>query len=283
MTADRWGPLEWVLMAVPFILPAVVVFRLAAGAARRLPRGGTWIGRAVYWLGLVAVSLFGYLFGVMFIGMMFVKPFFSARAVARVTDCKAHLKQLSAAVIMYAQDWDETYPPADRWGDLVAPHLPPGEEWSTFRCPSAGSPFGYAFNRSLDILPLSRIEHWTETVVLMESDAASRNAVSDRISFPVIQRRHGASQIGLADGHVKGVSPSTEAQFVWTIGNGVAPDRAAAVAIARREVAKQDTWADRATYTAQRKGDGWAVTAWRIEGYCQTGSRSTSRAASASW
>ena len=267
MGGNRWGPLEWVLWAIPFVLPAVVVFRMASGAAQRLPTGEKWIDRAVFWLGLIVVSVLGYLFGAMFIAMMFVKPIFSARVVSRGVQCKTNLKQLSGALMMYAQDWDETYPPDDRWGDLAARHLPRGEEWSTFRCPMAESRFGYAFNRSLDVLPWSWIERPTDTVVLFESDAMSRNSVGDRLSLAAFDRHSGASQVALADGHVDRVSPSREAQLVWSIGNGVAPDRVAAVAIARRAVAKNDTWADRAIYEARREGDGWSVTAWRIEGY----------------
>ena len=36
--------------------------------------------------------------------------------------------------------------------------------------------------------------------------------------------------------------------------------------IAKRVVAANDTWADRAAYEVTRNGQGWSVTAWRIEG-----------------
>jgi hypothetical protein len=48
-------------------------------------------------------------------------------------------------------------------------------------------------------------------------------------------------------------------------------DEAAAIAIARRAVATNDSWADRATYEANRDGPRWLVSAKRIEGYYDSG------------
>ena len=38
-----------------------------------------------------------------------------------------------------------------------------------------------------------------------------------------------------------------------------------AIKLAHAEVAKNDTWAERAEYTAEPSKGGWSVTAWRIE------------------
>jgi outer membrane biogenesis lipoprotein LolB len=48
-------------------------------------------------------------------------------------------------------------------------------------------------------------------------------------------------------------------------------DERDAILIARDAVTKNDTWADRATYTAQRNGKGWTVLVRRIEGYDSSG------------
>ena len=45
------------------------------------------------------------------------------------------------------------------------------------------------------------------------------------------------------------------------------------VDLAKRAVASNDTWAERATYEVQRDRQGWAVTAWRIEGHDVLGRR----------
>jgi hypothetical protein len=41
--------------------------------------------------------------------------------------------------------------------------------------------------------------------------------------------------------------------------------------IAKEAIAKNDTWAERATYKAIHGTNGWTVTVWRIEGYDQSG------------
>ena len=48
-------------------------------------------------------------------------------------------------------------------------------------------------------------------------------------------------------------------------------DEAGAIAIARRSVATNDGWVDRAKFEAKRDGDRWLVSAQRIERYYATG------------
>ena len=48
-------------------------------------------------------------------------------------------------------------------------------------------------------------------------------------------------------------------------------DETAAITIAKRAVASNDTWAERAVYEARSDGSGWSVTAYRIEGYDSSG------------
>jgi hypothetical protein len=50
--------------------------------------------------------------------------------------------------------------------------------------------------------------------------------------------------------------------LVW-----IPPDKARAVAIAKRAVEANETWANRATYKAKRWGNGWAVAVDRKEGF----------------
>jgi hypothetical protein len=59
-----------------------------------------------------------------------------------------------------------------------------------------------------------------------------------------------------------------------TSGPGIsAAERDRIVSIAQRAVATNDTWADRATYDVERHGQGWDVTASRIEGHDFLGRR----------
>jgi len=48
-------------------------------------------------------------------------------------------------------------------------------------------------------------------------------------------------------------------------------DKTKAIEIAKQAVEQRDTWADRATYDATPKGDGWTVVVLRIEGIDKDG------------
>ena len=119
---------------------------------------------------LVVIAIIAILAAILF-------PVFSrAREKARQTACLSNLKQLTLAFLMYAQDWDETFPPAwycsDGWthlfswdfyfdwsswppkvGDgLITPYTKSGQ---IHQCPSFkgvetwGWPYtGYAYNTS---------------------------------------------------------------------------------------------------------------------------------------
>ena len=74
----------------------------------------------------------------------------SSIIVNRKSSCLSNMKQLGIGVLMYAQNWDEHFPPSNKWGDLAAPHLGSGEHDDLFKCPKATLPFGYGFNRAMD-------------------------------------------------------------------------------------------------------------------------------------
>jgi hypothetical protein len=63
-------------------------------------------------------------------------------------------------------------------------------------------------------------------------------------------------------------SAAPDGPYRWA-GSGI--DEVRAIIIAQDAVAKNDTWADRATYTAQRDGSGWSVLVREIEGYDESG------------
>lgn len=209
------GALEWMFSVIPFVIPALVVLRVAFNTAKGIPRDDPRLLRSAKWLGLAVVSLASYLFGVLFVGLMFVKPFFSARAVSQSTVCRSNLKQLSAALLMYAQDFDETLPPARRWGDSAVDYLPdtPGE--IVFRCPSSDTSYGFAFNRALDQIPLVRIGTPESMVLLLETDATNRNALGEQSSLPNPPRHYGGVNIAYANGTVKWASGNTQERLPW--------------------------------------------------------------------
>jgi prepilin-type N-terminal cleavage/methylation domain-containing protein/prepilin-type processing-associated H-X9-DG protein len=99
---------------------------------------------------LVVIAIIAILAAILF------PVFAQAREKARQTSCSSNMKQQGLAVLMYAQDYDETLPPwwvwnlvptnPKGWGDhyywyvLILPYV---KSRDIFRCPSAGGPSGY--------------------------------------------------------------------------------------------------------------------------------------------
>lgn len=214
---DRWGVLEWLVAAVPFTLPALVVWLILRSLEPISPDDSV-CRRAGQWTGRFAFVLLGYAFGWIVIVGFVSKPYFASRLMARSSLCQTRLKNLSAAFFMYAQDWNDCLPPASHWGDRISRYLPPEKAGSLFRCPSALSPFGFALNRHVAGLPMSRIEHPDETVMLLETDTATRNAIGDRASLPKPGRHTGTNNVALMNGRAMRATSSSERLLIWKPG-----------------------------------------------------------------
>ncbi len=92
---------------------------------------------------LVVIAIIAILAAILF-------PVFSrAREQARKTQCLSNMKQIGTALMMYAQDWDETLPTwawpcwayapegGLAWWEQLAPYT---KNWKVFECPSSNSP-----------------------------------------------------------------------------------------------------------------------------------------------
>ena len=100
---------------------------------------------------LVVIAIIAILAAILF-------PVFSrARENARKTACLSNGKQIGTALMMYLQDWDETFPfwvvPCRPGGFQQSGGLFPTEQlqpymknWDVWRCPSAGAGQGMAFS-----------------------------------------------------------------------------------------------------------------------------------------
>ncbi len=95
---------------------------------------------------LVVIAIIAILAAILF-------PVFSkAREKARQASCMSNLKQIGAALTMYTEDYDGTYPrgqfwPFDSsytWIMVLEPYV---KNTQVFRCPSGGNdPYGYGYN-----------------------------------------------------------------------------------------------------------------------------------------
>ena len=126
---------------------------------------------------LVVIAIIAILAAILF------PVFAKAREKARQSSCLSNLKQLSLAMLQYAQDYDERFPQRDvgpywyGWPALIQPYV---NNWQVFVCPSTqrkhriwgmpsgtGSSYGYNFCR-LRAHPMGKFEYPAETAMLMD-------------------------------------------------------------------------------------------------------------------
>src|SRR3712207_199486 len=101
--------------------------RTSPALLRRRPRGFTLIEL------LVVIAIIAILAAILF------PVFAQAREKARAISCTSNVKQLATSVLMYAQDYDETYPIGvqddwnESWPVKVQPYV---KNLGVFRCPN---------------------------------------------------------------------------------------------------------------------------------------------------
>ncbi len=146
--------------------------------------------------------------GVLILGAILFPVFAQAREKARATGCLANLNQLSTAMQMYLVDYDNRFPAAAAWGDLLTPYA---KDWRMFRCPSVPEgKFGYAMNSDLSRKALEKIAQPEQVPMLYDSTKLEWNAHDAFASLPDPPRhRNYGNTVAYADGHAKRVGGAT--------------------------------------------------------------------------
>ncbi len=121
-----------------------------------------------------------------------------AREKARQASCLSNTKQIGLAMHMYANDYYEVWPMRENWCDAVYPYIKNRE---VFRCPSAPQQDnGYAYNGSLNMLPMAVIPSPRETPLAFDATGGWNAAGGrDLLDF----RHHNGANIVFGDGHAK--------------------------------------------------------------------------------
>lgn len=135
--------------------------------------------------------------------------------------CMSNMKQLSLALLMYCQDYDENMPIADRWCDAVFPYC---KNEAIFTCPADKEQWSYAMNYKLSRQLMARIEQPAWTIALFESEPSRRNAwdkdapAGASLASPP---RHGDfNNFAFTDGHVKALrTPEVRPEMYRLVGN----------------------------------------------------------------
>ncbi len=88
-------------------------------------------------------------------------------------ECQNRLKQLALGFLMYAQDYDERMPMADRWCDQIFPYV---RNETLFTCPADDAPWSYAMNYKLSRGAVEKAQAPYATIALFESEPSRKNA-----------------------------------------------------------------------------------------------------------
>jgi len=133
---------------------------------------------------------------------------------ARSTSCLGNVKQLQLAMLMYANDNDDTMPPASEWCDAVFPYA---KNYHIYTCPDAGGRSGegvatYAMNDDLYGRDLSAVPSPEATLCIFDSTFGWNMHGGPSL---VVNRHNKGAYFGFADGHAKWVGPGSPSSYTW--------------------------------------------------------------------
>ncbi|MHB9023534.1 MAG: PA14 domain-containing protein [Armatimonadota bacterium] len=156
---------------------------------------------------LVVIAIIGILAAILF------PVFAKAREKARQTTCVSNQKQIATALLMYAQDYDETFPDASSvWQavDFGSPRI--------LQCPTKGKRIGnaYVYHNMVAGMSLGDIADPSDMVLTADGAhaankaGAGQEATYDNILYNVTDyamRHNGGAVCSYVDGHIRWVNP----------------------------------------------------------------------------
>jgi len=122
------------------------------------------------------------------------------RDAARRAICLGNMKQLAMAMTMYAQDYENRLPPAERWCDAINPYI---RNQAIFKCPADKAKYSYAMNFNLSKRAIAAIPNPAKTVMLFESTQGRKNATDVGRSWPPKPRHGPGICVAYCDGRCK--------------------------------------------------------------------------------
>ena len=135
--------------------------------------------------------------------VLFLMPaFFSAMHQSRTVVCKHNLRTLARAVLLYAEDYDQTLPDGKSWVDQTASYLQ-REQSLIYKCPELPDvKYSYAYHKAISSKPLSKIISPETTPMLYDSITLSKNATDLLTSLPKKGRHSSCNFIVFTDWHL---------------------------------------------------------------------------------
>jgi hypothetical protein len=193
------------LSAIAGLIVGIIGIVAIRNSAGRLTGGGLAIaGTAVS-----AVSLF-----ILPVMLAVTLPALTrVKGVARDGLAKANARQLSLAIIIYCDDNDGRFPPADNWPDVLDPYLGSGSNVlnSPFD-PDAGR--AWAMNAELDGQTMNSVKDKSRTVLFYEARFGSPTAGGPEL-LPEQPRGPRGYVIAFVDGHIDSLGPERLDELIW--------------------------------------------------------------------
>ena len=166
-----------------------------------------WLLRAVSCGGLIVLTLWGF-------SLLMASMMGPLRLVGVSQSCAANLKNVTRGFQMYADDFDDVYPPGKQWTSAVSPYL---DKPDRLHCPAVWKVgevgYGYAMNSGLENKPRSKVADARLTALVFDSADMGANAHDPVMSLPKPGRHRGRPQkqgpfragnnIGYMDGSVR--------------------------------------------------------------------------------
>lgn len=141
--------------------------------------------------------------GLCLLGWKQVTPQDAAQQNAIAQTCLSNQKQIALGLMMYVQDYDETFPRKNTpYKTQVMPYI---KSEQVFHCPlDAPSVASYTFNANLAGVVIANVVSPAQTVLLYEGK-------NMQLDF----RHEGRAIIAYADGHVKMIPPDAAKNLFW--------------------------------------------------------------------
>jgi len=169
-------------------------------------------------IAITGTILSGVSFGFLFVFLSILFPILAqAREKAKEVSCITNQRYLSRAMLLYAQDHNETLPLKKDWCDLITPYLKDG---NVFHCPSAGpiangggKSTSYAYNSHCNHLNIIKVNMPSITPLTFDAKNSKWNqSGGDEL---VACRHINKTVISFVDGHVESKTAEEARETIW--------------------------------------------------------------------
>ena len=192
-------------------ITAIVGLILGIVAQRKIKQSnGQLTGSGLALAGII-VSAVMFIPGLGFTAALILPALAQAKVKAPMVACENNMKQLALAVLIYANDHDDQFPPAATWCDAIKSNV---AQDKIFICPrgDASQRSSYAFNARLN--GRKAWETNSNTVLLFEAGGGWN--VSGGPELLRQPSRHGSRYaVAFADGHVEQIPASLLCTLRW--------------------------------------------------------------------